>query len=95
MPRRGPSGILPEGALVTQWSECRDCHRPLKSEEARLLGYGRDCARKRGLIPPKRRRTRLRPARQPKPAPVPPAADALPGQDAIPLYYFEPTLDSV
>lgn len=79
---------------MTQWSECRDCHRPLKSEEARRLGYGRDCARKRGLTPPKRR-TRLSPARRPKPAPVPPAADALPGQDALPLFHFEPTLWSL
>ena len=75
------------------WSECRACKRPLRSEEARRLGYGRDCARKRGLTPPKPRRARAVP--RPKPAPVPPAVDALPGQDAIPLFYFAPTLDSI
>lgn len=76
------------------WSECRDCKRPLRSEEARRLGYGRDCARKRGLTPPKKPR-RLRAARRPKPAPVPPAADALPGQEELPLYFHQPSLESL
>lgn len=78
---------------MTVWSECRACGRQLKSDEARSLGYGRDCARKRGLTPRKPRR--LRAVRAPQPASVPPAADALPGQDAIPLFYFAPTLDSL
>ncbi|MEU5043195.1 DUF6011 domain-containing protein [Streptomyces griseorubiginosus] len=75
------------------WSECRACKRPLRSEEARRLGYGRDCARKRGLTPPKPRRTRAAP--RPKPVFVPPAADALPGQTAIDLVFHQPTLESL
>lgn len=78
---------------MTRWLRCRDCDTPLTNEASQRLGYGRTCAEKRGLIPPKRRHTRA--VRRPKPAPVPPAADALPGQDALPLFYFEPTLDSV
>jgi hypothetical protein len=78
---------------VTQWSECRDCHRPLKSEEARSLGYGRDCARKRGLTPRKARRNRA--VRASKPATVPPAVDAMPGQTALDLFYIPVTLDSL
>ena len=77
---------------MTDTPRCADCKRPLKQPSP--TGYGPSCARKRGLIPPKRR-TRLRPARRPKPAPVPPAPDALPGQDALPLFYFEATLDSL
>lgn len=75
------------------WSECRACKRPLRSEEARRLGYGRDCARKRGLLPPKQRRARAVP--RPKPAFVPPAADALPGQEELPLYFHQPSLESI
>lgn len=78
---------------MTRWLRCRDCKRPLRSEDAQLLGFGSDCARKRGLTPPKRRRARA--VRRPKPVAVPPAPDALPGQDALPLFYFEPTLDSI
>lgn len=71
--------------------ECRGCHRRLKNPSP--TGYGPTCARKRGLTPKKVRRTRVvRPA---KPATVPPAPDAIPGQEAIPLFHFEPTLDSL
>lgn len=80
--------------MTERFTRCRYCPRLLTSEESQRRGYGEKCGRDRGLIPPKRR-ARPRPARRSKPAPVPPAADALPGQDAIPLYYFEPTLDSV
>lgn len=79
---------------MTEWTRCRDCKRPLRSQKARQLGYGRDCARKRGLTPPKRSRT-SRPARRPRPAVVSPAPDALPGQEAIDLFYFAPTLESL
>lgn len=78
---------------MTQWSECRDCGRPLRSEDARLLGYGRDCARKRGLTPRKPRRTPA--VRRPKPATVPPAADTIPGQDELPLFHHQATLWSI
>ncbi|GGS96467.1 DUF6011 domain-containing protein [Streptomyces violaceus] len=81
--------------MTERFTRCRYCPRPLTTEESQRRGYGEKCGRDRGLIPPKRRRTGLRPARRPKPAPVPPAPDALPGQDAIPLFYFEPTLDSL
>nr|WP_159042059.1 hypothetical protein [Streptomyces ambofaciens] len=66
----------------------------LTSEESIRRGYGEKCGRDRGLIPPKRR-----PAARPRvrrlPAPVPPAPDALPGQDALDLFYMQPTLDSI
>ena len=78
---------------MTEPLRCLECKRPLKHPSP--SGYGPDCARKHGLGPPKRRRTRLRSARRPKPAPVPPAPDALPGQDALPLFHFEPTLWSL
>lgn len=79
---------------MTEWVECRACHRELKDPEARAIGYGRDCARKRGLLPPKKPR-RSPAVRRPKPATVPPAPDTIPGQEALPLVYFEPTLDSL
>lgn len=66
--------------------ECRGCRRRLKNPSP--TGYGPTCARKRGLTTP-------RAVRRPKPAPVPPAHDAIPGQEALPLVYFEPTLDSI
>lgn len=69
---------------------CRDCKRPLKNPSP--TGYGPDCARKRGLTP-KPRRTRAIPRL--KPATVPPAPDELPGQDALPLFYVQPTLESL
>ncbi|MFG2276715.1 hypothetical protein ACGFNY_44025 [Streptomyces chartreusis] len=71
--------------------ECRGCKRAMKNPTP--SGYGPVCARKRGLTPRKPRR--LRTAPQPKPATVPPADDVIPGQDAIPLFYFAPTLDSL
>ncbi|HEY3479009.1 MAG TPA: DUF6011 domain-containing protein, partial [Streptomyces sp.] len=71
-----------------------DCHRELKDPEARAIGYGRDCARKRGLLPPKKPR-RTRAVRRPKPATVPPAADVPPGQTALDLFYVPVTLDSL
>ena len=73
------------------WSECRDCHRPLRSDEARRLGYGRDCARKRGLGP----KRRMRAVPRLKPATVPPAPDTIPGQTEIPLVFHQPTLESL
>ncbi|MFB7738303.1 DUF6011 domain-containing protein [Streptomyces sp. NPDC056112] len=79
------------GDSVTEWTRCRACRRELKDPESRSLGYGPECARKRGLAPVKARRTR--PTH--RPANVPPAPDALPGQDALQLFYFEPTLDSL
>lgn len=78
---------------MTRWSHCRHCGRPLRSETARTLGYGRDCARKRGLPPPKRRSAR--PVPRPKPVSLPPAPDTIPGQDAIPMFFHQPTLDSL
>lgn len=78
---------------MTEWVECRGCHRELRDPESRALGYGPSCAAKRGLTPAKPRRTRA--VRRPKPATVPPAADTIPGQEALPLVYFEPTLDSL
>lgn len=79
---------------VTRWRECRACRRPLQSEASQLLGYGPECAEKRGLKPKKARRP-ARPRVRRLPAPVTPDPDALPGQDATPLFYFEPTLWSL
>ncbi len=76
---------------MTTRLECRGCHRAMKNPTP--SGYGPVCARKRGLTPRKPRRTRT--LRTPKPATVPPAPDTMPGQDALPLFYFEPTLDSL
>lgn len=76
---------------MTGWAQCRDCKQPLTSAESMAIGYGRVCARKRGLTPPKRRR---KPNRR-RPAVVAPAPDALPGQDALPLFYLQPTFDSI
>lgn len=78
---------------MTGWVECQDCHRALKDPESRALGYGRDCARKRGLVPKKPRRPRA--VRRPKPAIVPPAADAMPGQTALDLVFHQPSLESL
>lgn len=74
---------------MTDRLRCRDCKRPLKYPSP--SGYGPDCARRRGLAPVKPRRTR--PTR--RPASVPPAPDALPGQDALPLFFHQPSLDSL
>lgn len=61
---------------------CQACKRPLKRPSP--TGYGPVCARR--LTGPTRRK---RPARIPNPPDVPP------GQDALPLFFFEPTLDSL
>lgn len=76
------------------WRNCRDCHQPLTNPDSQRLGYGEKCARARGLLPPKRRRTRTT-RRSIRPAPVKPAPDALPGQDQLDLFYLQPTLDSL
>jgi hypothetical protein len=74
-------------------TSCRFCPRRLTSQESQLRGFGEKCGRDRGLIPPKqRRRTR---APQSRPAPVPPAPDTIPGQTALELFYFAPTLESL
>lgn len=74
------------------WSECRACHRPLRNEEARTLGYGSTCARKRGLAPKTRRRRAIP---RLKPATVPPTPDTIPGQDELPLFFHQPSLASL
>ena len=79
--------------MTERRTRCRFCPRRLTSEESQLRGYGEKCGRDRGLIPPKRRRTSA--VRRPKPATVPNPPDVPPGQDAIPLFYFEATLDSI
>lgn len=71
---------------------CRGCKRAMK--HATPSGYGPECARKRGLLPPKKSR-RTRAVRRPKPATVPPAHDAIPGQDELPLFFHQPTLESL
>lgn len=78
---------------MSDWVECRGCHRELRDPESRALGYRPSCAAKRGLTPTKRRRPRA--VRRPKPATVPPAPDALPGQTALDLFYVPVTLDSL
>lgn len=77
------------------WRNCRSCHQPLTNAESQRLGYGEKCARDRGLLPPKRRRTHTTRRRSTRPAPVTPAPDALPGQDQLDLFYLQPTLDSL
>lgn len=68
---------------MSQVKRCRECHRPLPANRGDI---GPVCARR--LTGPTSRRSR-------RPAPVPPAADALPGQDQIPLFYMQPTLESL
>ncbi|MEV5915758.1 DUF6011 domain-containing protein [Streptomyces chartreusis] len=80
---------------MTKWSQCRFCPRRLTDPESQRRGYGEKCGRDRGLIPPKRRRTRIRPTPRPKPATVPPAPDVIPGQTEIPLTYLQVTLESL
>lgn len=91
--------ILQDEGDVTEWEECQDCKRALKTPESRRLGYGPECARRHGLAPKKPRRTPRapRPARSLscKPARVPPAPDALPGQTELDLYFHQPTLESL
>ncbi|MFF7335405.1 DUF6011 domain-containing protein [Streptomyces sp. NPDC008150] len=83
----------PAGPLVTAagWSVCRDCHRPLTDPESQAIGYGRDCARKRGIRRPRARRR----APRPRPVTVPHPPDTVPGQDALPLFEHQPTLWSL
>lgn len=67
---------------------CRGCKRPLKRPTP--TGYGPVCARRRGLTKhPRSLKLTSRPAT------VPPAPDALPGQDALPLFFHQPTLESL
>lgn len=79
---------------MTLWRECRACHRPLQTEASQMLGFGPECAEKRGLTPKKRRRV-ARPRVRRLPAPVTPDPDALPGQTELSLYFMQPTLDSI
>jgi hypothetical protein len=74
-------------------TRCRFCPRRLTSEESQRRGYGEKCGRDRGLIQPKPRRTRT--LRTPKPAAVPPAPDTMPGQEALDLFFHQPTLESL
>ncbi|MFD9249592.1 DUF6011 domain-containing protein [Streptomyces bottropensis] len=69
---------------MKEWRECRDCGRTLRTPESRRTGYGPVCARRR-----------TGPTRRPRPARIPNPPDVPPGQDAIPLFYFSPTLDSL
>lgn len=78
---------------MTRWTRCRFCPRRLTDPESQRRGYGETCGRQRGLLPPKPRRAPA--VRRPKPATVPNPPDVPPGQDAIPLFYFEATLDSI
>lgn len=78
---------------MTRWLRCRFCPRRLTDPESQRRGYGETCGRQRGLIPDKPRRARA--GRRPKPATVPPAHDAIPGQEALPLFHLQPTLDSL
>jgi hypothetical protein len=66
--------------------ECRACHRALKDDVSRQRGYGPVCWRRRNA--PTRRRSR-------RPAPVPHAPDIPPGQDALALFEYQPTLWSL
>lgn len=79
---------------MTQWSECRACKRPLRSEEARRTGYGRECARRRGITPirtPKQRRPAVLAVRPRSDEPIP----HIPGQTELPLVFHQPTLGSL
>ena len=78
---------------MTEWSRCRFCPRRLTDPESQRRGYGKTCGRRRGLIPPKQRRTRSIP--RPRPATVPPAPDALPGQTELALFHHQATLWSI
>lgn len=71
--------------------KCQACKRAMKHPTP--SGYGPVCARKRGLIPRKPRRTRT--VRVLKLATVPPAVDEIPGQIAIDLVFHQPTLESL
>jgi hypothetical protein len=68
---------------VTGVKRCRRCHRPLPRNRGDI---GPVCARRE--TGPTRRRS-LRPAS------VPHAPDALPGQDALALFEYQPTLWSL
>jgi len=70
---------------------CKGCRRAMKKPTP--SGYGPTCARKRGLLPPRRRRSRAVPRL--KPATVPPAPDALPGQTELQLFFHQPSLESL
>lgn len=78
---------------MTRWTRCRFCPRRLTDPESQRRGYGETCGRQRGLLPPKQRRSPA--VRRPKPATVPPAHNAIPGQDELPLFFHQPTLESL
>lgn len=61
----------------------RICGRPLPRNHRDI---GPVCARR--LTGPTRRRST-------RPAPVPPAPDQLPGQDQIPLFFYQASLDGI
>lgn len=71
---------------------CRGCGRRLKT--ASPTGYGPVCERKHLPPPPRRHRTPKRPTSA-RPAVVRPAPDELSGQESIPLFYLQPTLESL
>lgn len=71
---------------------CRGCGRPLKHPSP--SGYGPVCARKHTPPAPRRHRTPTRRSSG-RPAPVKPAPDALPGQTELPLYFHQPSLESL
>jgi hypothetical protein len=73
---------------------CRDCRRPLRSEESRRTGYGPVCGRKHKPPNPRAHRTPKRRISA-RPAPVPAAPDELPGQETLPMFHFEATLWSL
>lgn len=62
---------------------CRRCHRPLPRNSGDI---GPVCAR-RETGPTRRRSAR--------PAPVPHAPDAVPGQDQIPLFFYQAELGGI
>jgi hypothetical protein len=81
---------------VSTVKQCLDCDRPLTSLESQRRGYGKTCARRRGLLPPSRPRLRAAVRRKTvKPVPVPHTVEVPPGQDALPLFYYQATLESL
>lgn len=71
---------------------CKGCKRRLKNPSP--TGYGPVCARKHAPPAPRGHRTPVRRSSA-RPALVRPAPDALPGQEALPLFYLQPTLESL
>jgi hypothetical protein len=71
---------------------CKGCKRRLKNPSP--TGYGPVCARKHTPPAPRRHRTPTRRSSA-HPAPVRPAPDELPGQEVIPMFFHQPTLESL